>query len=48
MDHPIRFQTRSGELICSQSSLGITMDFPATPADHEVTTDVFKQLLEAL
>jgi PhzF family phenazine biosynthesis protein len=48
IDQPIRFQTRSGELVCTPSVAGITMDFPATPAYRDVAPAVSKQLLEAL
>ncbi|WP_149495189.1 PhzF family phenazine biosynthesis protein [Roseiconus lacunae] len=48
MDQPIRFQTRSGELVCFHSERGITMDFPATPPKGDVTQKLAETLLTAL
>lgn len=45
---PIRFQTRSGELLCTASGLGITLDFPATPATDDVDGQLQAELLAAL
>ncbi|ELP31166.1 PhzF family phenazine biosynthesis protein [Rhodopirellula baltica] len=40
----IRFQTRSGELVCSQSDRGITLDFPASDCslvdDEKLSSDL--------
>ena len=47
-NQPIRFQTRSGELTCTQTESGITLDFPATPATHDVDSRRTTSLLEAL
>jgi len=47
-NQPIRFLTRSGDLVCTRSSESITMDFPAAPPSGEVTAAVSKRLLEAL
>lgn len=45
---PIRFQSRSGELTCTQADLGITLDFPATPPIDDVEMQLAKSLLDAL
>jgi PhzF family phenazine biosynthesis protein len=45
---PIRFQTRSGELLCTASGLGITLDFPTTPATDDVDGQLQAELLAAL
>jgi PhzF family phenazine biosynthesis protein len=45
---PIRFQTRSGELRCTQTGSRITLDFPATPATNDVDASTTKTLLAAL
>ncbi|MEM9827864.1 MAG: PhzF family phenazine biosynthesis protein [Planctomycetota bacterium] len=45
---PIRFQTRSGELTCTQAQDGITLDFPATPAIDDVDPKLAASFLEAL
>ena len=45
---PIRFQTRSGELPCTQSGSRITLDFPAKPATDFEDTEKRAQLLAAL
>jgi len=45
---PIRFQTRSGELRCTQSGSRITLDFPATPAKNDVDASTATTLLAAL
>ncbi len=44
----IRFQTRSGELTCTQADSRITLDFPATPPSDDVDPKVAKQILNAL
>ncbi|TWU44819.1 putative isomerase YddE [Rubripirellula tenax] len=45
---PIRFQTRSGELPCSQSGSRITLDFPLVSARGDVESDTKNALLAAL
>lgn len=45
---PIRFQSLSGELICTQIESDITLDFPATPAAGDVEPDIAFDLLAAL
>ncbi len=45
---PIRFQTRSGELRCTQTRSRITLDFPATPAKNDVDASTATMLLAAL
>ncbi len=45
---PIRFQTRSGELLCSQSGSRITLDFPLSPINDRVDGATKLALLEAL
>lgn len=47
-DRPIRFQTRSGELTCTRTESGITLDFPATPAIDDVDPKLAESLLGAL
>lgn len=44
----LRFQTRSGELICEQVGDSITLDFPATPMVNAVDPGVANQVCEAL
>ena len=45
---PIRFQTRSGELTCTQSGSRITLDFPATPPSDDVDPKVAEQALQCV
>ncbi|QEG40804.1 PhzF family phenazine biosynthesis protein [Roseimaritima ulvae] len=45
---PIRFQTRSGELTCTQADSRITLDFPATPPSNDIDPSVCQQVLNAL
>ena len=47
-DQPIRFQTRSGELTCTRSDAGITLDFPSTPAMDDADPELAESLLVAL
>lgn len=44
----IRFQTRSGELICTQVDKGMTLDFPATLAVENVDGAIASALLASL
>ncbi len=44
----IRFQTRSGELLCMHSGSRITLDFPATTATKDVDATRAAELLAAL
>ena len=44
----IRFQTRSGELTCTQSDSRITLNFPATPPRDDVDPAVAEQARGAL
>lgn len=44
----IRFQTRSGELVCARSDTMITLDFPATPANEGVSAELSNELLKSL
>ncbi len=45
---PIRFQTRSGELACTQSGPRITLNFPATPPSDNVDPTFAEQTRSAL
>ncbi|CAD79167.1 MAG TPA: PhzF family phenazine biosynthesis protein [Rhodopirellula baltica] len=45
---PIRFQTRSGELVCTPSDSRITLNFPATPPSDDVDPTVAEQTRGAL
>jgi PhzF family phenazine biosynthesis protein len=45
---PIRFQTRSGELQCSQSGSRITLNFPLTPSDMDIDESTKVALLAAI
>ncbi|MGB7344791.1 MAG: PhzF family phenazine biosynthesis protein, partial [Pirellulaceae bacterium] len=45
---PIRFQTRSGELTCTQAGTRITLNFPATPPSDDVDPKVAEQARSAL
>lgn len=47
-EHPIRFQTRSGELRCLRSGSGITLDFPVSTIDDNVDEATKRALLAAL
>lgn len=47
-ESPIKFQTRSGELLCHLSGTRITLDFPATPAINDVDPTVAKGLCVSL
>ncbi len=44
----IRFQTRSGELVCHQHDGRITMNFPSTPPAHCSSQALKNQIVEAL
>ena len=48
VSRPIRFQTRSGELVCTRDTTGITLDFPATPASNTVEPKVSDAVRNAL
>ncbi len=45
---PIRFQTRSGELLCSQLGSRLSLDFPLSPIDDNVDGATKLALLAAL
>ena len=45
---PIRFQTKSGQLVCYSTGLGIKLDFPASPVEPLKSAAVKLELLEAL
>ena len=45
---PIRFQTLSGELACTQSGPRITLNFPATPPSDDVDPKVAERTINAL
>jgi PhzF family phenazine biosynthesis protein len=47
-DVAIRFQTRSGELVCSRDGAGITLDFPAGTSTTLDDFELKSQLLTAL
>ncbi|WDQ17265.1 PhzF family phenazine biosynthesis protein [Rhodopirellula sp. P2] len=47
-DVVIRFQTRSGELACSRSASGITLDFPAAPLSALDDSKLESQLKAAM